>query len=209
VRPLLPETRTVVASGSLASLTAVGRDFSNQLFPVAVELLSPRLAKHLEIEAAEEDCALLVRFAGSSRGVVSQTAQALKFLREDEDNRCAALDEDESLWRKLSEAPLQSSENLGWRVVLRPTDLISFLKDVTALEKDEASHLSLLWHAGLGDGRMRAIARAPVYHREAVRALERLRQQVESLGGNLVIEKAPLEIKHDFDAWGSFGSAAG
>src|SRR5439155_17608812 len=51
VRPLLPETRTVVASGSLASLTAVGRDFSNQLFPVAVELLSPRLSKHLEIEA--------------------------------------------------------------------------------------------------------------------------------------------------------------
>ena len=52
--------------------------------------------------------------------------------------RARALDEDEALWRKLSEVPLQSSENLSWRVILRPTDLISFLRDVTALEKDEA-----------------------------------------------------------------------
>jgi len=39
----------------------------------------------------------------------------------------------------------------------------------------------LRWHAGLGDGRLRAIARSPVYHREAVRALERPRQKAETL----------------------------
>ena len=52
------------------------------------------------------------------------------------------------------------------------------------------------------------MARAPVYHREAVRALERLREKAENLGGSLVLESAPIEIKREFDAWGDFGSAA-
>jgi glycolate oxidase FAD binding subunit len=65
-----------------------------------------------------------------------------------------------------------------------------------------------MWHAGMGDGRLRAITKPPVYHREAVRALERLRQRAETLGGHLVVESAPIEIKNEFDAWGGFGSAA-
>jgi FAD/FMN-containing dehydrogenase len=74
------------------------------------------------------------------------------------------------------------------------------------IELDKASHPGLLWHAGLGDGRLRAIGQAPVYHREAVRSLERLRQRVETLGGSLVLDNAPSEIRNELDAWGDFGS---
>jgi glycolate oxidase FAD binding subunit len=147
-----------------------------------------------------------VRFAGSARAVVSQTAQALKLLRSDTDSRCFALDEDDALWLKLSAAPMLASENLGWRVSLKPADLAAFLNEMIALEKDETSHVSLSWHAGLGDGRLRAIARAPVYHREAVRVLQRLRGKAETLGGSLVLESAPPEIKNEFDSWGGWGS---
>ena len=208
LRPLPAETRTVVASGAFSSLFAIGRKISAELFPVAVELLSSRMREHLEIESKPSQCALLVRFAGSTRGVVSQTAQALKLLRAEQNNRCFALDEDDAVWRTLSAAPLQTSDNLVWRVELRPGDLALFLEDVIAIERDETSHVLLRWHAGLGDGRMRAIARAPVYHREAVRVLERLRGKAETLGGSLVIEKAAVEIKSEFDAWGGFGSTA-
>ena len=208
LRPLPAETRTVVASGPLASLVTTGRGISADLFPVAVELLSPRMASILEIESQPQRSALLVRFAGSTRAVVSQTAQALKLLRADQNNRCFALDEDEALWLKLSAAPTQTSANLSWRAGLRPGDLVSFLDEMIALAKDETSHVSLTWHAGLGDGRLRAIARAPVYYREAVRALELLRGKAETLGGGLVLESAPPEIRNEFDAWGGFGSAA-
>lgn len=206
LRPLPAETRTVVASGSLASLVTIGRQISAELFPVAVELLSSRMANTLEIESRSQRFALLVRFAGSARAVVSQTAQALKLLRSGPDSRCFALDEDDALWRKLSAAPMLATENLGWRVSLKPADLASFLDEMIALEKDETSHVSLSWHAGLGDGRLRAIARAPVYHREAVRVLEGLRGKVETLGGRLVLESAPTEIKNEFDSWGGWGS---
>ena len=40
-----------------------------------------------------------------------------------------------------------------------------------------------------------------------MRALERLREKAENLGGSLVLESAPGEIKNEFDAWGDFGSA--
>jgi len=204
LRPRPAESRTVVASGTLASLMTAGRKVASGLSPVAVELISSRLARYLEI--ANDESALMMRFVGSARSVVAQTAQALKLLRDD-GNRCATLDEESQPWSKLSAVPLQSSDDLSWRVALRPTDLASFLPDVAALEADETSHVGLRWHAGLGDGRLRAIARAPVYHREAVRALERLRHKAETLGGSLVIENAPLEIKSELDSWGSFGSA--
>ena len=206
LRPLPAESRTVVASGSLASLITAGGKASSRLSPVAIELISGRLARYLEI--ATDESALMMRFVGSARSVVAQTAQALKLFRDD-GVRCATLDEESQPWSKLSAVPLQSSDDLIWRVALRPTDLASFLSEVVALEADETSHLGLRWHAGLGDGRLRAIARAPVYHREAVRALGRLRQKAESLGGSLVIESAPIEIRNEFDAWGDFGSVAG
>jgi glycolate oxidase subunit GlcD len=206
LRPLPAESRTVVASGSPASLIIAGRKVYSQLSPVAIELISRRLAQDLQI-TKQPECALMMRFVGSSRAVVTQTAQALKLLRDD-GNRCATIDEDNQQWSKLSAVPLQSADDLKWRVVLRPTDLAAFLGEIAELENDEASHPQLRWHAGLGDGRLRAIARTPVYHREAVRALERLRNKAEALGGSLVVESASREIRNDFDVWGDPGSGA-
>jgi glycolate oxidase FAD binding subunit len=54
---------------------------------------------------------------------------------------------------------------------------------------------------------VRAVARTPAYHREAVRALTRLREQAETSGGNLVLENAPVEIKNEFNSWGIQGPA--
>ena len=208
LRPMPAETRTMVAIGSLSSLMTAGRAaISGSLFPVGVEVLSPRFARHLNLGENTSECALLVRFAGSSRAVVSQTAQALKLVRSDRSVRATTLDEDESVWANLAAAPMRLSDKLSWRASLRPTDLVSFVNDVAALRNDEASHPAVMWQAGVGDGRVRAIAQPPVYHRETVRALERLRQKAESFGGHLVVENAPIEIKNEFDAWGDFGSA--
>ncbi|PYS82215.1 MAG: hypothetical protein DMF70_08305 [Acidobacteria bacterium] len=209
LRPLPLETRTIIANGSLASLLAAGRAvISSPLFPVAVELLSPRLAEYLKAGERQNACGLLVRFAGASRAVVSQTAQALKLVRGDRDTQARTLDEDEHLWSNLAAVTLRLADNLSWRTNLRPSDLALFINEASTLETDEASHPSLMWHAGVGDGCLRAIAKPPVYHREGVRALERLRQKAETLGGHLVVESAPIEIKNEFDAWGGFGSAA-
>jgi glycolate oxidase FAD binding subunit len=207
LRPLPTERRTVVATGSLPALVSIAQLVAHESSPVAVELLSASLAKQINVDVKEREFALLVRFAGSSRAVIVETANALKKLRE-ASIVCATHDADEDVWRRLSQAVTAKGNDLSWRVAVHPTDLSLFLEEVVALERDEASHVGLQWHAGAGDGRLRVMGRAPAYHQESVRVLERLRQRAENLGGSLVIEKAPVEIKQDIDSWGGFGSAA-
>jgi glycolate oxidase subunit GlcD len=210
LRPIPAETRTVIASGPVASLVRGARMLiSNRFFPVALELVSPRMALYLDPEQAESRHSLLARFAGPSEAVVSQAAHALGVMREENIYSATLSDEDDAVWRNLAALPLQFTDKLSWRAGLLPGDLPKFLEHVVQLEADEASHPLLMWHAGMGDGRLRVMAHPPVYHREAVRALERLRQKAEDLGGALVIESAPLEIKHEIDAWGKIGSARG
>jgi FAD/FMN-containing dehydrogenase len=206
LRPLRAETRTIVALGARESSVSLARQIAASSHAVAVEILSPMLAEDLGLSPKHNDCAMLVRFAGSSRAVVTQTAQTLKTMR-DAGLRCVTYDEDLSIWQMLSNVTSQTRPDLSWCSRIRATELPALINEVVALERDDAWRETIRWHAGVGDGRLRGLARSPVYHQQAVRALERLRQTAEDRGGNLVLEQAPVEIKREFDAWGSFGSA--
>ncbi len=206
LRPLPAETRTIVAFGARESSLLLARQIAANYCAVAVEILSPVLVKHLGLSAKDDECALLVRFAGSSRAVITQTAQTLKMLR-DAGLRCVTHDDEVTMWQSLSNISSQSNHDLSWSARVRPTELPALINEVVALKRDDAWRSTICWHAGVGDGRLRVLARSPVYHQEVVRALERLRQTAEDRGGSLVLEQAPVEIKQELDAWGSFGSA--
>jgi FAD/FMN-containing dehydrogenase len=64
----------------------------------------------------------------------------------------------------------------------------------------------LSWHAGAGDGRLRVFDEARGVKDEAAR-LTRLREAARAAGGALVVERAPEELKREFDAWGLTDSA--
>ena len=81
----------------------IGKGIAGQAFPVAIELLSPSLAGQIIADMNSADSVLLVRFAGASRAVVVETANALKMLRA-EGIHCATHDEDEGLWNGVSKA---------------------------------------------------------------------------------------------------------
>jgi FAD/FMN-containing dehydrogenase len=204
LRPLPAETRTITAFGSFDSLLLGARALlASHLFPQAIEILSPRFAAHLE---AGNRHTLLIKFAGSSQSVIHQTAQALAALRKAGNITCSTFaGNEEALWQALGATPLRVPEHLISRVSVLPTRLSEFLTEL--LQLDEASHPQLMWHAGIADGRVRVIARSPVYYREAVRALERLRAKAEALGGSLILENAPAEIKTEFDSWGGAGTS--
>jgi glycolate oxidase subunit GlcD len=208
LRPIPAETRTVIASGPVAGLLQGAHAvISNRLSPVALELVSPRLAVYLDPEQSASRHSLLIRIAGSPQAVVSQAAHALGLLRKESIYSATISDADTALWRELAALPMQFADKLSWRAAMLASDLPEFLEEVVQLEADDASHPLVMWQAGVGDGRLRVMARPAVYHREAVRELERLRQKVEDLGGSLVVESAPREIKNEFDGWGEVGSA--
>jgi glycolate oxidase subunit GlcD len=205
LRPLPAETRTIIANGTADALLQTARRIASNSFAVAVEILSPGLAESVAAESFRGAYALLIRFAGSSRTVIKQTAQALTALR-DEGFRCVTHDDDATLWRSVGVSALQARHDLSWLARVAPSVLPSLMSDAIALEADQAWRSTVRWHAGIGDGRLRVMAQSPVYHQEAVRELERLRQRAENSGGSLVLESASAEIKSEFDSWGSFGS---
>jgi FAD/FMN-containing dehydrogenase len=198
LRPLPFATRTVTSWGSLESLlSGAQRVLDARLFPVAVELLSRELAQETG-QSDENDNCLLIRFAGN--GVNEQARLAVELLECKAHQQPAPLNQDDSqIWQSLAALPLQFREDLVWRVGLLPANVPAFLKK---LEQEDGSPAAI-WQAGLADGRIRVMERSTqngnksgdLGHDMSAR-LESFSSLAKDLGATLIIEHAPVEIRH-------------
>ncbi|MFN2499425.1 MAG: FAD-binding oxidoreductase [Pyrinomonadaceae bacterium] len=185
LRPLPFVTRTVLLAGPAEELLRKGLEFMEaQLFSVAVELISPHLGLQITEFANGDSAILMVRFAGSQSAVAAQVASA-RHLFESDNESIRLLEDDEALWAALAHAPIRFSEHVMWRVGLRTTEAASFLLDLIKTS-DEAT----MWHAGLGEGRVRVINEVNAQRGDAHRNLDRLREKAAALGGALILETA-------------------
>ena len=211
LRPLPFETRTILAQGNREDLLQKAQQIiASRLFPVAVELLSPTFARANQLSAGVEHL-LLVRFAGSLSAVADQTTRAIELIDANNGRVPARIVLDDRLiWRSLAALSLRSARDLVWRVGLRPADVGSFVEVL-----DRALPAESMWQAGVGDGRIRVVESLQNEHEsreigdETIGRLEMFRGQTQSLGGALIIEHAPAEMKTRMNAWGTFDSSAG
>ncbi len=205
LRPLPFETRTIVAEGSRLNLLAGARRvIADALFPVAAEILSPRSAQELGWSDGREH-AMVIRFAGSPSGVAMQSKRALQLLS-DVQVATRIESDDKAIWASLAALALEPNDAFAWRVGVRPEALGRLLEIVVANCDGSA------WQAGVGDGRVRVVERLQPKDNDAQALLihvENLRALIAQLGGTLIIEHAPVELKRTVSAWGDFGSSAG
>ena len=221
LRPLPFETRTILAWGARDKLLSGARRVNDsRLFPVAVELLSPALAVEVEKSQATGHL-LLLRFAGSLAGVSQQAKSALELIGNNQSVAGRVESDDATIWRSTAALPLRFSQDMVWRVGLRPDDVNTFLEKLDQTNSDTA--FGLMWHAGLGDGRVRVVDLRPQAENQSggisnvdngsieqtIARLGKLRAWAESLGGTLIIEQAPVEIKTRINNWGAFSASAG
>ncbi|MDQ3820518.1 MAG: FAD-binding oxidoreductase, partial [Acidobacteriota bacterium] len=210
LRPLPFYTKTVAANGPLYSLLRAARSILNaRLLPVAVELLSSGAASRIGVPNEAAHPALLVRYAGTKGTVAFQTEETIRLLH-DEDAKISsyASDDDESYWRGLCALALEHKGELIWRANVLPSQLQVFLNQVLNDGNDGSADLtssSSLWHAGVGDGRLRVIRSESSDAVSYASLLDGLRARARESGGSLVVESAPAEIKHSIDAWGLTG----
>ena len=212
LRPLPFKTSTTMAWGNREDLLAGARRvIDSRLFPVAVELLSPRLAEEVEWSEGRNHL-LLIRFAGSLSAVNEQTRATVQLLKETDGGKPGPLvPADANIWNTLAAFPLQFRGDLVWRVGLQPADVGSFLEIL-----DRSCPGESMWQAGVGDGRIRVVERLQHagnepqgFPSDLVKRFEELRANAQSLGGALIIEHAPAEIKARTNAWGTLGTSAG
>jgi glycolate oxidase subunit GlcD len=212
LRPVPFETITIVVTGERGGLTQAARKvIESRLFPVAVELLSPGVAAEAGLPP-EKEHVLLIKFAGSVSGVAQQTSEAIALM--DATNgglRARILSDDVPVWRSLASLPLRFSEELMWRVGLRPADLEAFLAKLVVRDDFPTSDRSsgLMWHAGLGDGRVRVVDNSEQTEDKTISRLEALRTEAQKLGSALIIESAQADLRNRIGAWGPPGSSTG
>jgi FAD/FMN-containing dehydrogenase len=211
LRPVPFATRTIMVAGNPQDLiSAARRVIDARLFPVAVELLSAGVA----IEAGwsrERNPLLLIRFAGSENTVVQQTTDAIALI--DNTNGRApsrVASDDASIWSTLASLLLRFAEKLVWRVGLRPAGVETFITKLAAMDNlYSGDPEGVMWHAGIGDGRVRVADSSSQSTDQCVARLDELRAEAKRLGSALIIENAQAEIKNRIDAWGPSGSSAG
>ncbi len=202
LRPLPQANTTLVAFGETASLLAVaGELLAAKLFPVAMELLSPAMARQADFSEGNESL-LLLRFSGLEKAVKKQSALAAALLTR-HCSRVGPVDEGEgAVWQNLANAAAQCVDESVWRASVSSADLALFVQSVRS-ELGE-SFAANRWQAGIGSGTFRMFESARAEH-EVVKTLQSLRSEAELLGGSLIIEKAQAAIKDRLDAWGNLG----
>jgi glycolate oxidase subunit GlcD len=211
LRPRPAKTSTTMVWGTRdALLGGAWSVIQSRLFPVAVELLSPRLGHELDWSDGDHHL-LLIRFAGSAADVAEQTRAVGKlFKNQDGAKPGPPKPDDTTIWDTLASLPGRLREHLIWRCNLPPAVLGSFLELLEESAGKEQRKSS--WHAGIGDGRVRAAElpgslennRAAESEGNLPVRIERLRHAAESLGGTLVIEQTSAGAGNHSDSWGPF-----
>ncbi|OLE53573.1 MAG: hypothetical protein AUG51_11940 [Acidobacteria bacterium 13_1_20CM_3_53_8] len=205
LRPRPARTATVILSAEQAALWQCSRSIlAAHLLPVAFEIVSENLAQSFGVEAEANSRALLVRFAGNEEAVSYQTMKVRELAGRERIFSVVETD-DEKLWRMIAAMPMKDKQHLVWRVKVRLTDLRAFIDEAM---KKEALFSNARWHACVADGRLRVASTETNEVEAAIASLTRLRNTAKKLGGALVIEQAPTEIKNAVDAWGALGAKA-
>ncbi|MFN2493767.1 MAG: FAD-binding oxidoreductase [Pyrinomonadaceae bacterium] len=214
LRPTPVGTATLIASGECGNLISIGKQLiDSRLFPVAVELLSPGMARETQLSDAKQH-ALLIRFAGSPNGVTSQANRGVALVNDNIASGSTQLvSEDSVIWRTLAALPLRFQEDIALRVGLRPANVGTFLFELDEARTPDSAQI--MWQAGIGDGRIRVLERrqhkddeTEAFQNETIARVDELRRKAETLGGTLIIEHAPPRMKAGCNAWGTFGSSA-
>lgn len=201
------DATVLVSKASTDTLSACARALlSSELMPVAVVLVNSGAGRMLGLEPAEPS--LLVRFIETEPAIRYQLDRfaeitrhhALSSVRLDE-ARAA------SLWHTLASTRFLMTCEFILRLSALPahtTSLFSFCHQELSRLIENPSVI-----AYLGTGVVRASGMLPRHRFPLLaEAVQTLRAMCRQIGGHLIVEAAPAEIKRELDAWGEIGPTA-
>lgn len=196
--PVQETSKTLVVSGEMAAIqtltTAVRR---SSLTPVALDLLSPALAKGL---GSSESFTLAARFQSIAPGVEEQLTVLRQMLPAGCAVRELAATEDQAFWNQANQHlfPAEGAEpaTVKVKIGLLPTATCAFLEQLQTITP---GHLARI-HASSGIGTVSLEADAATPDR-----LKKLRSPCTEAQGYLVLLEASPEIKQSFEVWGEVG----
>ncbi len=197
LRPRPAQETTIRARGSFQSVfKAAWSVYKAALFPVAIELLSTDFQDASAALPSPGEVQLLIRFAGIEKTVDYQIEKATELISRSAPRDVEIINDDDSIWRKLRLAPMGNSLGLSYRIAVRPSEVHRMIESVIQYADRET-----VWQAGVADGRIRVMQSDQATANS--QTLMALRTAAEALGGSLIIERAPIGVASEIDAWGA------
>ena len=197
--PMPACSQTLVVSGELDPLSRLTANLRNSaLTPVALDWLSPALAKHLDLPATY---ALAAQFQSIAAGVTEQVAQMEAMVAAQEGLQLLPLATDSEVWSAASTAlhgDRPGTPGVLAKLGLQPAAAASFLAELSGLAPQGLARL----HAGSGLGHLRLPADGL-----EIGLVETLRRHCQEAKGYLTLLAAPLELKQHLEVWGYQGNA--
>ncbi|MEW6738250.1 MAG: FAD-binding oxidoreductase [Acidobacteriota bacterium] len=205
-RPAADATLIGVFNDRGSLFQAVARLTESQLLPAALDLISAGALASCFPEAniGQADYPLAARFLGSPEAVAAQCQYLLELWGKLAREVISITTSSAQSWRRVVDFPEQYQHQICLRIAVLPTQLQAML----ALIEQELAPLAKQWQM---IAQMNGIVRVFLTVEEEFSQLELTRWQraVATLRafcvvekGAVVIERAPLEMKRQIDAWG-------
>jgi glycolate oxidase FAD binding subunit len=149
---------------------------------------------------------LAVRFEGSPGSVEAQAERVTEMMGSRQSQTLAG-EEEEALWRQFDTIAHTTEEGTVLARLIAPVTELPRLVERAEKAGGEAGTQTLVRaHMGHGHALLR-------WHElstgEAVRLLRDLRRQAKACGSNLVIWRAPVDVRSQVDVWGDAGEGVG
>lgn len=200
--PAVGKTLVFYADNAEALCNLTARLLDSDLQPAAMELLSPQMG--LPLEGGRY--ALALRCWNEEAETVDWQLGEARRLGAELRHAVPGQDEAAEFWRAYHASETATEWTYSLRVTALPADLGATLADVQRL----LPTATVRAHAANGVARIHGGADLlnELRPRHRHKLLTELREAAQARGGQLVILRAPQEIKHQLDVWGEPGATA-
>lgn len=206
LRALPSSEKTVVFysrdAETLCSLVA--RITDSDVQPAAMELISPSDESSTPLDA--EHSALALRFLNDAETVAWQVGEVARLGSGIRHTTLGEADAGE-FWRGYHESETSPGAEFVLRLSALPADLNTLIADINRA----LPPARLRAHAANGVVRLHGDAQWLDAHGagELLSQLAEMRRRAQARGGQMIILRAPDEIKNQIDVWGDVGTATG
>ena len=210
--PLPKNEATIVAAfETLQHSAEAGLDtFHSHIMPLALTSFDGTANRRARPLPEGGNHFLAVRLGGRPSALERQVRDYTSLCQQRGATNVENLDEaaTEAFWRSLSDFGWDEAEHpvMTGRASLLPTRIAELSNVLEQLDPKGALHPAILSHPGYGSVMINWFDQAGgVSFEDAARTLTQAREAVHEVGGRMIIERCPLELKSQFDVWDLIG----
>ncbi len=215
--PLPEEEETYVASfsGAETAFEAVREILKSQLIPSSIEILNPRILQEIAPKplTGGNDYLLVIGVEGVNEAVLRQIKDLHEICDRYHPKQTEVLkgNEQEGFWRAVRDSSLKLQTPFPQSVFIKIIVPISKTGQAFAFSEGAARQEGFLCalssHAGSGIIQMALLFdQVGLLSDRVVQTVDRITQHAVELGGNLMVESAPVSLRRQMKVWGREGS---